>query len=346
MESSGAAIELDDLDRKIISALRAAPKSTNAALARKLRVAKTTIGLRLGRLTDAEVLRIVGATNPARVGYSLSAWALIQCRGRKVEDIGADLAAIPEAVAVGSLIGNYQLFVNLMARGPQHLASLLAKIGNVRGVTRTSTSLALNTLKYSTDHKTIRLSDEGTAARLHELNLTDLKHTHDELDRSLLAEYQNDGRVTYRELARRYDVPESTIRARSRRLEKKGEIVYLAATDPVLMGIRSVVLVLLQTSASRVQQIADELCQKSYAYGVLTTAGVADILCITAFETSEEMHTAVHEWIPSLEGVQRVEILQQIEILKQLLGWARQADASVVEPHRKTKRIGTKKAKV
>src|SRR5579862_3664402 len=216
MEFSGASFELDDLDRKIIAALRVAPKSTNAVLARKLRVAKTTIGLRLGRLTDAGALRIVGATNPARVGYTLSAWVLIQCRGRKLEDIGADLAAIPEAVAVGSLVGNYQLYVVLMARSPQHLASLLSKIGSLRGVTRTSTNLALNTLKYSTHLRAIRLSDQGTAARLHELNLTDLKHSHDELDRSLLAEFQNDGRVTYRELARRYDVPESTIRARSR----------------------------------------------------------------------------------------------------------------------------------
>ena len=326
-EKNAERVELDELDQKIIDALRVAPQSTNADLARKLRVAKTTVGLRIGRLTSGGVLRIMGATNPVKVGYTLSAWVLIQSRGRKVDEVGGDLTRIPEAVAVGSLTGNYALYTVLMARDTQHLTMLLEdKIGTIKGITRVDTYLVLDLLKYRTDLKAFMQSDGGVQARLREIELTDLKDTHDSLDRHLLAEFQNDGRVTYRDLSRRYKVPESTVRARSRRLEKKGEIVYMAATNPVLMGFSVVAFIFIRATLARVRPIAEELSRKEHSNAVLITIGQSDILCLSMFRTQDEMNTTVHEWLPALDGVDSVEVVQGDQMYKQLLGWARILD--------------------
>jgi len=60
----------------------------------------------------------------------------------------------------------------------------------------------------------------------------------DDLDLAILAELENNARITVSELARRLDSPTSTIRDRIRRLEEDGVILgYTAIINPEKLGL-------------------------------------------------------------------------------------------------------------
>ena len=64
-------VELDDLDRNILSLLMQDASRTNVALARELGVSDSTVRNRIQRLIDLEVMQIVAIIDPWKVGRRL-----------------------------------------------------------------------------------------------------------------------------------------------------------------------------------------------------------------------------------------------------------------------------------
>lgn len=141
-----APYELDDIDRRLLSALGASPRAGMLALAREVGVARNTAQAHLDRLTGEGVITGFGPeVDLRRVGYGVSAFVNLQISQGRGPSVGEALVAVPEVIEAWMTTGPSDLICRLVARDNDHLGELLAKLLEIPGVIRTTTSLMLAT---------------------------------------------------------------------------------------------------------------------------------------------------------------------------------------------------------
>lgn len=134
----------DDLDRQLIALLQANARDSTANLARKLGVARTTVLARIARLERERV--VVGYS--ARLGQDegdrgVQAYVGITVEPKSARDVMLRLAKLPELKQLCSVSGEFDCIALLRAESTARLDALLDEIGEIRGVTKTTTSVVL-----------------------------------------------------------------------------------------------------------------------------------------------------------------------------------------------------------
>ena len=135
---------LDDTDRQLISLLQINARESIAELARKLNVARTTVIARIERLEKSGV--ITGYTiklGQDVMAHELNAYVGIQLQPKSNRDVIGKLERIPEIVLLCAVSGEFDCVAWIKASTPEQLDHILDEIGNVEGVTKTTTSIVL-----------------------------------------------------------------------------------------------------------------------------------------------------------------------------------------------------------
>jgi DNA-binding Lrp family transcriptional regulator len=135
------AVELDDLDARIIRTLVDNGRQSNRAIGRDLGVSETTVRVRLRRLEEAGLLRIVAQSDTYRTRVTRSvAWVWIDVRAGGVRQVAQALAAMPEVSIVQILDGQHDLIAIVATPSRGQLVSVVNKqIRPLPGVASTST---------------------------------------------------------------------------------------------------------------------------------------------------------------------------------------------------------------
>jgi DNA-binding Lrp family transcriptional regulator len=137
---------MDDLDRNILALLGADARMSVATLARRLKVARSTIQARLERLETTGI--IAGYTlklgEEARQGR-LRASVLLTIEPRSQAAILSRLKAIPEVERVFTTSGRFDLLMQLAATNTQVLDQVLDQIGALTGVKSSESLIHLST---------------------------------------------------------------------------------------------------------------------------------------------------------------------------------------------------------
>ncbi len=139
---------MDNVDRKLISALRHDARSSLSDLAIDLGVSRTTVRGRLDRLKErgdivgfSVVLKEDVQRDPVR------GLMLIGIEGRGAERIVRQLNGMPAVRAVHSTNGRWDLIVELGTETLEELDNILARIRGYEGVATSETNLLLATRK-------------------------------------------------------------------------------------------------------------------------------------------------------------------------------------------------------
>ncbi len=139
---------MDNVDRKLISALRHDARSSLSDLAIDLGVSRTTVRGRLDRLKErgdivgfSVVLKEDVQRDPVR------GLMLIGIEGRGGERIVRELNGMPAVRAVHSTNGRWDLIVELGTETLEELDNILARIRRYEGVATSETNLLLATRK-------------------------------------------------------------------------------------------------------------------------------------------------------------------------------------------------------
>ena len=132
---------MDEIDTALIGLLVENARMPVASLAKHLNLARSTVQARLDRLEHTGVIK--GYT--VRLGDKmrserLRATVLLQIDPMKLPAVLARLKALPEARAVHTASGRFDLIAILSSQTTETLDTALDAIGNVNGV-RTSESL-------------------------------------------------------------------------------------------------------------------------------------------------------------------------------------------------------------
>ncbi|WP_426300806.1 Lrp/AsnC family transcriptional regulator [Arthrobacter sp. R-11] len=140
-------VELDDLDRRLISALREDGRAPVAVLARKLGVARATVNSRLERLVSSGA--VVGFSVRVRDELdplTIRAVSLIAVEGRSTDKVIRQLRGFPEISALHTTNGGWDLVAELRVEDLPAFDAVLGRIRSIDGVVNSETSLLLSSV--------------------------------------------------------------------------------------------------------------------------------------------------------------------------------------------------------
>ena len=136
---------IDDLDRRLIHAMAAAPRTGMLELARRLRVARGTAQARLDKLLARGVITGFGPDLDVRaLGYDVLAFTTLEIAQGRLGDVVDHLRDIPEVLEAHATTGPGDLHCRVVARTNDHLQDVINRMLEVQGIDRTSTVIALS----------------------------------------------------------------------------------------------------------------------------------------------------------------------------------------------------------
>jgi len=138
---------LDDLDQRLVAALRVDARRPVAALARDLGVTRATVTARLSRLEATGV--VLGYTVRLREGAvadAVRAVALVEIEGRSTDQVIARLRGLPEVTSLHTTNGGWDLVAELQTSSLAEFDRLLGRLRSIEGVVNSETSLLLSSV--------------------------------------------------------------------------------------------------------------------------------------------------------------------------------------------------------
>jgi DNA-binding Lrp family transcriptional regulator len=144
---------MDDLDRSIVRLLERHGRLTQEELARRIRLSRPAVHQRVKRLEAARVIRGYRAElDWAALGLPLTAFVFIRTGGPNCAPVGPALLGLSDDGAFVEechrVTGEWCFLVKARAATPLALQDLIDRIRAVPGVTNTTTTLALSTLRH------------------------------------------------------------------------------------------------------------------------------------------------------------------------------------------------------
>lgn len=147
---------MDQIDLDIISFLQSDGRKPFTEIAKALKISEGTVRNRVSRLIDRGILQIVGLIDPNRFGYEAPAMIGVSVQPPFLEQVAETVANFPEVSYLIMVSGEYDLFVEVLCRDLEHLASFLNdKLMKVPGITDTQTFITLRTFKLAYGAKPI-----------------------------------------------------------------------------------------------------------------------------------------------------------------------------------------------
>jgi len=139
---------MDDLDHQLIALLRDDARSTVAALAKKLKVARGTIQNRIARLQrDGTIVGYTVRLKPHTEANRIRAIMTVAVEGNRTQSILRSLRGEPGVVGLHSTNGRWDFVAELSVDNLQEFDRLIARISLFEGVSKSETNLLLTSYK-------------------------------------------------------------------------------------------------------------------------------------------------------------------------------------------------------
>jgi Lrp/AsnC family transcriptional regulator, regulator for asnA, asnC and gidA len=138
----------------------------------------------------------------------------------------------------------------------------------------------------------------------------------DEVDRELVRQLQQDGRRSYREMARSLAVSEGTVRWRVKRLQDTGALRIAAIADPFRLGYTVLASMFLRVSSGELERVIDTLVGWQEVVYVSSCTGRVDVYIQVVCRSHEDLWELVAQRIPGIGGVLETETLMELKVHK------------------------------
>jgi DNA-binding Lrp family transcriptional regulator len=309
---------LDEVDRGLVHALQIDGRAPLRAIAGVIGVSENTVARRYQRLRSAGVLRVAGAINGSRLGYT--AWTIrLQCTPDASGAVAAALAERPDTSWVYLLSGGTEISCNTQARSTgDRDALLLSKLPRTRRVTSVSAhsmlrAFALPTewagLHWLSDHQAGQLRpdppvDDGTPISL------------DAGDLALLEALSRDGRMGYAELAANTGWSDSTVKRRMDHLRRNGVLTYMVDIAPSALGLHAEARLWMSVRPSAVVKVARTMAGHPEVSFVAVTTGSTNLTAAVNCRDNADLYRYLTEQVSALDDVSSVETAPVIRTVK------------------------------
>ena len=135
----------DELDARLISYLRENPRVGLLEVARQLGVARGTVQARLAKLESSGVITGHGPEiDPQALGYSISAFVLIELAQGRLAEAAAVMRAMPEVLEADGVSGPQDLICRVVARDTEHLQEVVNRLLSTPAIRRCTSYIVLS----------------------------------------------------------------------------------------------------------------------------------------------------------------------------------------------------------
>ncbi|MEX2541465.1 MAG: Lrp/AsnC family transcriptional regulator [Trueperaceae bacterium] len=142
----------------------------------------------------------------------------------------------------------------------------------------------------------------------------------DSTDRTIVDFLREDGRMPYREIARRLAVSESMVRKRVNRLLDEGWMRILAISDPLQLGVPILATTYLNVSPRAVEEVTDSIARCEAVRYVALGIGAHNVVVESLHVDNSELHRFIQREL-GLEGIISSETIQVVKIKKSVWDW-------------------------
>ena len=139
-------MEIDEIDKQILSILMENAKTPFTAIAEKIHVSGGTVHVRMKKLEDLGIVKGYNLSiDYKKLGYDVSAFLGIYLEKSSLyDDVTRQLMAIPEITGAHYTTGNYSIFAKIVCKDTNDLRKVLHdKIQRINGIQRTETFISL-----------------------------------------------------------------------------------------------------------------------------------------------------------------------------------------------------------
>jgi DNA-binding Lrp family transcriptional regulator len=312
---------LDAADVRLIDLLAIDGRMSNRALAAAVGMTEATVASRLRSMFDQRILDVSAILDWRAAGYRWDMRVLITVEGRPIHDVGRSVADLPEVFSVIVLLGTHDLVAHVLLPNEAEATRFLHEdLAAIPGVAHVETVVTLETLKYST-----RFANKSAVPpQPSVVDFPDPVVDLDPLDHSVIGELLDDGRRSNREIARRLDVSEGTVRARLRRMEDAGLLRIRGQVDADRAGLVTAWAAVMIDLAGPLAHLAPAaIAALPEVVSLTVTAGRHDVYAFVIAPSRERLVRLVIHEIRKLPGVRAATTTQVIGTIDIRHQWVR-----------------------
>jgi DNA-binding Lrp family transcriptional regulator len=141
-------VPMDELDHRLIAQLRGNARTTVAALAKRLQVARGTVQNRIARLErDGTIAGYTVRLGTPVDAQGITALMTIAVEGNSADAVLRSLRGDPAVVTLHTTNGRWDVIAELRADTLEAFDRVLGRIRKIAGIANTETSLLLSTQK-------------------------------------------------------------------------------------------------------------------------------------------------------------------------------------------------------
>jgi Lrp/AsnC family transcriptional regulator for asnA, asnC and gidA len=127
----------------------------------------------------------------------------------------------------------------------------------------------------------------------------------DVLGQKIISELQEDARQSFREISRKLDVSEGTIRNRVKGLLKNNTMKISAIANPAKLGLNFMCIMCIEVKVGAVERVEQMLIESPNVYYLCGCTGTYDIIGIFVFHTPSEFDEFVKDVIANIPEIVR-----------------------------------------
>lgn len=305
------AATMDDVDRSLIEHVLAdSSKVTNRKLAQRIGVSESVVSSRLRRLTNSGVLVFTAVIDWEMAGFEWFVVCRIKTRVRSPHDVAEDISLLAQCQAAAVSLGSYDVLGYFLVSDRSELRKLTDELAGIEGIADLAVDLATDTTVTQFGRK-LFLSRNAPPIRLPAPKI-DL----DELDLAILQALVDDGRQSSRNMARRFDVSEGTIRARVARLTRSGLVRVVAMVEPIALGLIGVIAsISIRADRSRLRAICKELIAAPNVVFSALCLGSSDLHVIVTATTAHQLMDLVGA-MQAVDGVIATDASLMVDVVR------------------------------
>lgn len=140
----------------------------------------------------------------------------------------------------------------------------------------------------------------------------------DAIDLHIIEALRKDGREAFAQIAERLGVSPGMIRQRYNRLVDLGYLKVIAATNPLMMGKRTMALIGIRTDGRKMLQVAEFLTKFDEVVYTVFVSGGYDIMIEVFCKDHEDLLRFMTEKLAKVDGVRETESFIYLKIAKEV----------------------------
>ncbi len=257
----------------------------------------------------------------------------ISCRPGEQIAVAAALVGRADIRYLALVTGDADILAELiLPRIAGSQARALLELQNTPGVARLRSDLLLHVYKISHDwSKQLLGAGEGDVVAVPP-DRCEVTHL-DQQDRTLIDLLADDGRASFRTVADRLGLNESTVRRRFDRLQQKGCLSVVTLVPAAALNMESEAMLTIRLAPDRINAVAEELIRHREVRYTAATLDGNSLLCEVIASSTTDLFTFVTTTLAGQPGVQgwnaNLELLTLKRGFVQTPWWRREAGVEV-----------------